>query len=217
MDRSGSFVRFLCCVPNGHGRSGAPYPGGVTVSRPHPAPLPRVLVVCTGNVCRSPYAEHRLRALVTGLEVTSRGIDALAGAPMDPPMAQLLAGHGTTAVSFRARQLTAADLDADLVLTMSARQRSVLLEEFPAAARRTGLLGTVPELARLVAEHGALSPSAVAAWSRRAVPPDRDVPDPYRRGEETARAVATLLDTHVELLADLLTRGADGAPAPTPS
>lgn len=189
----------------------------MTASRFPSGPLPRVLVVCSGNVCRSPYAENRLRALVPGLDVTSRGIDALVGAPMDPPLARLLAGHGTTAGSFRARQVAASDLDADLVLTMSARQRSILLEEHPSAARRTGLLGTVPELVGLAEEQGAPTPAVIAAWSRRVAPPDRDVPDPYRRSEETVRAVAALLDAHVELLAGLLTRGAGGAPAPTPS
>lgn len=189
----------------------------MTTDRAHSGPLPRVLVVCTGNICRSPYVEHRLRALVPGLDVTSRGIDALAGSPMDPSMARLLAAHGTSADSFRARQLTADDLAADLVLTMSTRQRSVLLEEQPAAARRTVLLGTVSELAADGEVHGPLSASTIAAWSRRAAHPSCEVPDPYRRGDEVARSVAALLDAHVERLADLLTGDARTDHAPSRS
>ena len=44
-----------------------------------------ILVVCTGNVCRSPYIERRLRHELagTGIEVTSAGTRALVGHDMD--------------------------------------------------------------------------------------------------------------------------------------
>ena len=48
----------------------------------------RVLVVCVGNVCRSPLGERLLAArLGDGFEVTSAGVGALVGEPMDPEAA----------------------------------------------------------------------------------------------------------------------------------
>jgi len=176
--------------------------------------LPRVLVVCTGNVCRSPFAELLLRARVPDLEIASRGIDALEGSPMEGQMRTLLEARDVDASDFRARQVDAADLDADLVLTMSARQRAYLLDEFPQVARRTGLLGAVPTLQGMAEEQGELSPSLIAAWTRRPVTRQHEVPDPFRRPLEEARATADLLDRHVESLAALLRPSALGSPSP---
>ena len=51
-----------------------------------------MLFVCTGNVCRSPMAEYLLRAEAgAALAVTSAGMQALIGEPMDPPSAAVLA------------------------------------------------------------------------------------------------------------------------------
>ena len=185
---------------------------------PHAAPptaraLPRVLVVCTGNVCRSPFAELLLRSRVPGLEIASRGIDALEGSAMEGQMRALLEARDVDASGFRARQVEAADVDADLVLTMSARQRAYLLDEFPQIARRTGLLGAVPALQGMAEEQGGLSPSLIAAWTRRPVGRQHEVPDPYRRPLEAARATADLLESLVDPLAALLT-GTAAAPAP---
>ena len=42
---------------------------------------PSVLVVCTGNICRSPLGEAALRARLEGAVVTSAGTDARDGGP----------------------------------------------------------------------------------------------------------------------------------------
>ncbi|WP_114853278.1 hypothetical protein [Brachybacterium sp. YJGR34] len=169
-------------------------------------PVSSVLLVCTGNVCRSPFAELLLRTRVPGITVASAGIDALGGDPMEHRMAEEARRRGADPAGFRARQVRGEDLAADLVLVMSERQRSHLREEDPSVVRRLGLLGHVPELAAIAARQGpGLDSGAVDRWTRQALPPGRDVPDPYRRPPEVAAATARRIESLVDQLAVLLT------------
>lgn len=43
-----------------------------------------ILVVCTGNICRSPIGEHLLRGLLSNKIVDSAGTNALVGHAADP-------------------------------------------------------------------------------------------------------------------------------------
>jgi protein-tyrosine phosphatase len=202
-----------------------------TVDAPRPF---HVLAVCTGNICRSPAVE---RLLATGLGapwpvgralqgpaagpgdavVSSAGTGAVVGAPVSPPMVDLLHGAGVDAGGFAARQLTPDLLrSADLVLALTRRHRSAVVELFPGAVRRTF---TLRELARLAAHVDpaqlpsgpgtgvgdrlrALVPLAAAQRGLvTAEPGDDDVVDPYghsvevyrRSYDELAPAVATLV------------------------
>lgn len=55
-----------------------------------------ILIVCVGNICRSPTAEalfaHRLSG--QGLTISSAGIGALVGNPMDKTAHEVLQDHG---------------------------------------------------------------------------------------------------------------------------
>lgn len=164
-----------------------------------------VLVVCTGNICRSPYAHLRLQELAPDLEVSSAGIGALVGHPMEEAMRDLLSAHGVSADGFAARQVDAAAMQADLIVTMSRRQRDYLIEEFPAAARRIVLLDSVDVLTELL-DGGLPLDQAITVWSRRRPSASAEVPDPYRRSPEVAREVAARLDRAVETLAAALLR-----------
>ena len=111
---------------------------------------PTILAVCTGNICRSPAVELLLRARLGGqVDVASAGVGALVGAPVSPPMADLLEQAGIGTQGFAARQLTR-DLvrEASLVLALTRRHRSAVVRLEPAALRRTF---TLRELARLLA------------------------------------------------------------------
>lgn len=163
-----------------------------------------VLFVCTGNVCRSPYAQRLLQHFVPGLPVASAGTHALVGAPMDPMMAAELARQGADPGDVRSRQVTASDLAADLIVTMTLAQRSWLLEEHPALVHRVGLLGAVGALARGRQGSTALTRAEVSRWVGTAVSTDAEIPDPYRQGHAAARRTADRLDESVDLLADLL-------------
>jgi protein-tyrosine-phosphatase len=85
----------------------------------------RVLFVCTGNICRSPFAEDVARR--EGLDADSAGLEAYAGAgPTDDAIAVARElGHDIS--SHRARPLTAEMVErADLVVGMTAAHVSAL-------------------------------------------------------------------------------------------
>ena len=70
----------------------------------------RVLVVCTGNICRSPMAEHLLRAGlaargVEGVEVSSAGTHGLVGEPVQQHASAVLTERGIDHSAFAARRL----------------------------------------------------------------------------------------------------------------
>jgi protein-tyrosine phosphatase len=120
------------------------------------APL-RILVVCTGNICRSPAAAALLRARSGGLgiEVASVGTAAVVGHPMHPLTAAALAQVGVQDPNHRARQLSPADVaGAHLVLTAERRHRVAVFEADPTALRRTFTIAEFARLAQAV-EHAA--------------------------------------------------------------
>jgi protein-tyrosine phosphatase len=164
----------------------------------------RVLFVCTGNICRSPFAQVLTRYLLDvhlgaaarEFEVTSAGVGAVVGAPMHPASRRALEPWGlagAAAQDFRARQLTAVDLaTADLVLTATTAHRADALRIRPKSLPNVftvrefaGLVGSV-DLSGLpvdpVARALALVPAARGA---RGMTPalsaqDYSVPDPIR-------------------------------------
>ena len=154
----------------------------------------RVLVVCTGNVCRSPYIERRMQAALDEswgpgcVLVSSAGTGALAGHPMDPRAEARLARAGLGATGFVARDLTA-DLVADAALTITAtrQHRGVVAQLHPKALSRVHALA---DLAHLCA-------GIVVPWlaqRRGQVPPLSDeqsqITDPYGRDDAAFEEMA---------------------------
>lgn len=106
--------------------------------------IQRILVVCVGNICRSPTAEILLRRDLprAGLIVESAGLAAVAGAGIDPRAAEVLAAHGLEAGGHVARQVTPALIDgADLVLAMEKRHLAALHAIAPHLRGKAFLLG----------------------------------------------------------------------------
>ena len=104
----------------------------------------RVLVVCLGNICRSPIVEYVLRKRLAGRDVIveSAGIAATNGARMDPLALAVLDRHGIDADAHVARRLDKAMIDAaDLVLVMEKSQLDFIRAGLPSAAGKTFLLG----------------------------------------------------------------------------
>ena len=98
----------------------------------------RILTVCIGNVCRSPLAERLLRlrlaeaGLAASYDVTSAGLRAMVGHPMEPTAAGELTRLGGDPDGFVARRLTAQMAnEADLVLTATTDVRRRVVEEAP--------------------------------------------------------------------------------------
>lgn len=105
----------------------------------------RILIVCRGNICRSPMAEavmrHHAASLAMKLEVVSAGLAAVAGSPIDPAAERTLTAHGLSARSHLAKQLDRDDIEhADLVLAMEQRHVDALFALSPALRGRTFLL-----------------------------------------------------------------------------
>lgn len=90
----------------------------------------RILLVCTGNTCRSPLAEALLRKKlvergVEGVEVGSAGTGAWDGAPASEGAYLVALEHGLDLSAHRARLLTRELVStADLVLTMARHHRA---------------------------------------------------------------------------------------------
>lgn len=111
-----------------------------------PRQVTRILVLCKGNICRSPFAHWWLQAKVfqqnVPLEISSAGLDTLPGkeAYFLATIAARnyginLGHHRTTVVS---AELVAR---ADVILVMEVAHLEQLLVMFPEAKRKTFLLG----------------------------------------------------------------------------
>lgn len=101
-----------------------------------------ILVVCIGNVCRSPMAEGLLRDRFPDKEVSSAGLGALVGHPTDPNAVALMAEHGIDITSHRARQMVAKSCrDADLIFVMDSEQKRAIEREYPFIRGRVFRLG----------------------------------------------------------------------------
>lgn len=168
----------------------------------------RILTVCTGNICRSPVAERLLQAgLGDAVEVRSAGVRAMVGDPIHPGMAVHLEREGVGTGAFEARQVAAADVrGADLVLALTRAHRAHLVQQAPAALRRSF---TLLEFARLVGSPElppvpagavgvrlrALVPLAARHRTPATHPQDDDVPDPYGLGSaQYERSYALIRD-----------------------
>ena len=163
---------------------------------PEPTPF-SLLLVCTGNICRSPAAERLLAGeFDAGVTVSSAGTHALVGKPISAPMVPLIEGAGADPQDFHARRLTEQVLrSADLVLAMAREHRAAVVEVWPAAVRRTFTLREFAELLARVnpayipdgshaARLRAAIPLAAAQRGRVAFgPDDLDIADPYRRSD----------------------------------
>jgi protein-tyrosine phosphatase len=101
-----------------------------------------ILVVCVGNICRSPMAEYFLKQQYPQLHIESAGIFGLIGHAADEK-AQLCMQHlGIDMQPHIAQKLnTELIKKADLILVMSQNQQKHLEQTWPFAKGKTFRLG----------------------------------------------------------------------------
>jgi protein-tyrosine phosphatase len=198
----------------------------------------RLLFVCTGNICRSPlaerlastWAEQSLGAGAATVHIASAGTDALDGRSMDSRSAAALTKLGGDPIGFAARTIVPEMADgADLVLTMTRRQRRLVLAQAPRALRHTFTLPEAADLIRtadlrgladlpLHRRAGALADRLNAGRARRRGLESDDVFDPIGQSGSVHSQVAARIARKLRPLADILfmdDHSGDGrAPAP---
>lgn len=103
--------------------------------------IKNILVLCTGNICRSPLAAYRLRATWPDKKITSAGVDAVVGAPADAMVQKLLAEQGIDCSDHRGQNCTRSlILQSDVVFVMEKWQRDVVHRQAPESRGRVFLL-----------------------------------------------------------------------------
>jgi protein-tyrosine phosphatase len=140
----------------------------------------KILVVCMGNICRSPMAEAVVRRMVernglaAGTTVDSAGThDFNVGLPPDPRARLTALRRGYDMAGMRARQVQKADFaDFDIILAMDRTNLAILEADCPVQHRH--------KLALLLDYASGLDAD--------------DVPDPYGESQESFERVLDMIE-----------------------
>lgn len=101
-----------------------------------------ILVLCTGNICRSPIAERILRDFFPEKEIDSAGLGALVGKPADASAINVAEKNGISLQGHKGRQFTAEmGRRYQLILVMERMHLEQVSNIAPELRGKTMLLG----------------------------------------------------------------------------
>ena len=101
-----------------------------------------ILVVCVGNICRSPMAEALLKQRFPNKHIDSAGVGALVGHAADPAAIEIMSKQQIDINSHVAKQINEQlAKKADLIFTMSDGQTKWIEERWPFCRGKTFKLG----------------------------------------------------------------------------
>ena len=149
----------------------------------------KLLMVCLGNICRSPTAEGVIKALIQArgldhcIEVDSAGTSSWhIGEPPDPRTISAAAKRGVDLADQRGRQVQSSDFDTfDYILAMDKTNLHTLHDHCPVQYQHK---------LSLLLSHGDNA--------------NREVPDPYYSGTDGFELVLDLIETAGSALLDKL-------------
>lgn len=140
-----------------------------------------ILVVCVGNICRSPTGERLLRRGLPGKTVHSAGLSALVGHAADDTASDVAAEHGVSLEGHQARQLTGELCrQHDLILVMEKGHIDAVGRLAPEVRGKTMLFGH---------------------WRQQ-----MEISDPYRKSREAFEQVFTQLEQSAQQWVQVLSR-----------
>jgi len=132
-----------------------------------------VMMVCIGNICRSPIAEVYLKHLQPELSVYSSGLGALVGKPADPKSVALMESKKINLTDHRAQQINSILVSqADLILTMEQRHIDAIQNQFPESRGKVHLIGK---------------------WNN-----NQEVPDPYKKDVKEFEVASAMIESGLE-------------------
>ncbi|MDX6914039.1 protein tyrosine phosphatase [Pectobacterium carotovorum] len=140
-----------------------------------------ILVVCVGNICRSPTGERLLKQALPEKKIVSAGLGALVGKPADAMATEVANRHNLSLEGHQAQQLTSALCrQFDLILVMEKEHIDGVCRIAPEVRGKTMLFGR---------------------WSEQ-----QEIADPYRKSREAFEFVYLQLEQSAQKWAQALSR-----------
>ncbi len=143
--------------------------------------LDTILVVCVGNICRSPIGERLLKKYLPNKKIASAGLAPLTGKPADNMACAVAEAHNLSLAGHIAKKVTAELCsEHDLILIMEKKHLEILCKIAPAARGKIMLYGH---------------------WLQQV-----EVNDPYRQSRATFELVYRILDDSAQQWVKALNR-----------
>ncbi|MCL6326991.1 protein tyrosine phosphatase [Pectobacterium polaris] len=140
-----------------------------------------ILVVCVGNICRSPTGERLLKRALPSKKISSAGLGALVGKPADATATAVANQHNLSLDGHEAQQLTSALCrQYDLILVMEKGHIDGVCRIAPEVRGKTMLFGH---------------------WINQ-----QEIADPYRKSREAFEFVYLQLEQSAQKWVQALSR-----------